>query len=346
MVGRCSLWQPSKSKPLTFAQARSETRLQDSKKRLPPQEAVGWSKGERKGKGSEGKRDREEGEEEEVGVEGENGYMAKERRISDEGAKGQGSCPSSLQHQLPVGATGAICQKTDCLEEDESTLRRDEKRRSIIDECVLPSHGLAEDDLVVLKEGKREEQATTSFDRRSLMAMAVSGGLGVVLGATLDAMTTGTALATPLETPSASGKRTHLPLEEIKSIIEHDMKEGRYLLTGDLTKDIYADDCRFEDPTNVIVGVDRYAETVKQQFDPAESIFEFKSIAVSGANTIDASWVLGGVMQLPWRPRMSPVNGVIRYTINNDGLVAVHTETWNASRLKVLQEMLTPSFGN
>ncbi|GBG77155.1 hypothetical protein CBR_g23482 [Chara braunii] len=292
------------------------------------------------------------------------------------------SCPSFAGEQLPVGATAAICQRTggachsslieqkfhpqtsrrpwqgqalssgstrsclDRLEVNENTLRRDEKSSSSsMEGCVLPPHGPAADDLLVPIKAKREEQATMSFDRRSLMAMVVSGGLGVLLDTSLDTMTGGTALATPLETPSGNGKRKHLPLEEIKSIIECDIKEGKYLLTGDLTKEVYTDDCRFEDPTNVTIGVDRYVQTVKTLFDPDSSIFEFRSIAVSGENTIDAAWVLGGVLKFPWRPHISPVNGVTRYTINDDGLVAIHSEVWDVSPLKALLESFTPYFG-
>lgn len=39
-------------------------------------------------------------------------------------------------------------------------------------------------------------------------------------------------------------KRTGLSAEEVAAVLERDLREGQYFVTGDLTREIFADDCR------------------------------------------------------------------------------------------------------
>jgi hypothetical protein len=43
-------------------------------------------------------------------------------------------------------------------------------------------------------------------------------------------------------------------------MLANDLAVGQYFVTGNLTKELFADDCRFKDPTNDIVGLARYVK--------------------------------------------------------------------------------------
>lgn len=46
----------------------------------------------------------------------------------------------------------------------------------------------------------------------------------------------------------------------MQDILARDLRDGQYFVTGDLTLEVFADDCRFRDPTNDIVGLSRYKQ--------------------------------------------------------------------------------------
>ena len=47
--------------------------------------------------------------------------------------------------------------------------------------------------------------------------------------------------------------------------------QGKYILTGNLTSEIFADDCRFVDPNNAVEGLAKYRQALALLFDPAEA---------------------------------------------------------------------------
>lgn len=146
-------------------------------------------------------------------------------------------------------------------------------------------------------------------------------------------------------TEAIESKRKHLSIDSIKDIIARDIKDGQYFITGNLTRDIYKDDCRFRDPTNETVGLEKYLQAVSILFDPANSKQELLSIAVTSPTTITAKWTLGGYLKFPWRPRVVPFEGSTQYVVDTEGLVALHDEKWSISPLTALLETITPSFG-
>lgn len=76
-----------------------------------------------------------------------------------------------------------------------------------------------------------------------------------------------TALA-PLGPAGASiggEKRRGLPLSALADILSNDLVNGAhgrggYFVSGDLTPEIFADDCRFADPTNDVRSLSKYVK--------------------------------------------------------------------------------------
>ncbi|EFJ42095.1 hypothetical protein VOLCADRAFT_97844 [Volvox carteri f. nagariensis] len=130
-----------------------------------------------------------------------------------------------------------------------------------------------------------------------------------------------------------------------QEILRHDLAEGQYFVTGKLTREIFADDCRFVDPTNDVTGLSKYLTALGVLFDPQYSKVELLDIRVVGPRQVEADWRLGGYLVFPWRPLVQPFTGHTVYTLNESGLVSEQRQTWSISAATALLESFTPSWG-
>ena len=82
--------------------------------------------------------------------------------------------------------------------------------------------------------------------------------------------------------------------------------KGGYPISGDLTPEIFRDDCRFVDPTNDVTSLAKYRKALTILFDPNESsVTLVKGPVVDEAKrTISATVRSVGTLQLPWRPKI------------------------------------------
>lgn len=130
---------------------------------------------------------------------------------------------------------------------------------------------------------------------------------------------------------------------QTQDILAADLREHEYFVTGQLTRAIFRDDCRFVDPTNDIVGLNRYINALDLLFDPAKSKVELLDIQVTGPTTIEASWTLGGELKLPWRPKVETFTGRCVYTLDEaTGLIREQAQTWSKPAFVALRETFTP----
>lgn len=134
-------------------------------------------------------------------------------------------------------------------------------------------------------------------------------------------------------------------LKEVQDILAKDLADGQYFVTGNLTPEVFADDCRFVDPTNDVTGLSRYRRALTILFDPARSEVKLKQIKISGPATVEADWTLGGVLKLPWQPRIQTISGHTVYTVNEAGLIQKQEQQWSITGWTALQQSFTPSFG-
>ncbi|GLI71493.1 hypothetical protein VaNZ11_016708 [Volvox africanus] len=140
-------------------------------------------------------------------------------------------------------------------------------------------------------------------------------------------------------------KQTGLSVEEVAEVLRRDLARGQYFVTGNLTREVFADDCRFIDPTNDVTGLSKYLTALKVLFDPQFSKVELLDIRVAGPRTVEADWRLGGYLAFPWNPRVEPFTGHTVYTLNDDGLVSEQRQTWSISAATALIESFTPTLG-
>ena len=98
----------------------------------------------------------------------------------------------------------------------------------------------------------------------------------------------------------------------------------------------------FIDPTNRTVGLEKYCDVCASLFDSQCSEVSLLDIRVVSPTAIRARWTLGGVIKLPWRPRVATFEGASTYTLDADGLIAEQREEWSISPLAALLETVTP----
>jgi hypothetical protein len=159
-----------------------------------------------------------------------------------------------------------------------------------------------------------------------------------------------TALA-PLGTPlEESNKSLGLSLAELATRLTRDLTEGAtgqggYFLTGDLSKDIFRDDCVFVDPTNRVSSLSQYQRALRILFDPSQS-----SISLLGElsvnekeRTISGRLRSRGVLQLPWKPYINAYETDIVYRIDENGLICQQEQQWSKSASQALKETFTPT---
>jgi hypothetical protein len=158
-------------------------------------------------------------------------------------------------------------------------------------------------------------------------------------------------------------KYKHLELEDICNVIEKDwsvVNNRGYYITGRLNTTIYRDDCLFDgpDPDMPVRGLRKYLAAASNLFEAKNSFAKLQKIQIVeaadvsrgagkfGHGVIEVQWKLGGVLMLPWRPKVKPWSGWTRYHLDEDGLIAFHEEGWDISVLEAFIGTMFPEIGD
>ncbi len=181
------------------------------------------------------------------------------------------------------------------------------------------------------------------------------------------------ATASSIPAPSLAAARS---AQDLVPLVQHDFQESQYYITGRLTKDIFASDCVFKDPTTNVKGPEKYSKAVAALFDPNSSRADLISIKVStcqaalvnqacnwsgpyifeqeltllslyqaiGSDTIELKWRFEATLNFPTSPKIKPYTGTTIYHIT-DGLIDKHTESWDISALDAFISVFLPNFG-
>jgi hypothetical protein len=127
----------------------------------------------------------------------------------------------------------------------------------------------------------------------------------------------------PLGKPETSPKTTGLSLSDLASRLTRDLTagatgQGSYFLTGDLSTEIFKDDCEFVDPTNRVSSLSRYQKALRIIFDPSQSIAQLVTPLTihEEQRTISGRLRSRGFLQLPWRPYVKAYETDIVYSVD------------------------------
>jgi len=160
----------------------------------------------------------------------------------------------------------------------------------------------------------------------------------------------------PLGKPVHVGgeKRVGVSVKEVREILERDLQpieklsdgtfKGAYFVTGNLTPEIFEDDCAFIDPTNTTKSLSKYMNALKILFDPETSSVDLKSIDIVDDHTIVGVYDCEGYLKLPWHPRVKPYTGTVTWKTNGEnGLIVSQTQQWTGiSAAGAIMESFTP----
>lgn len=140
------------------------------------------------------------------------------------------------------------------------------------------------------------------------------------------------------------GEKRRLPIDEVARIIERDLSEGQYFVTGNLTREVFDDRCRFVDPTNDVVGLSRYLTALGLLFDPATSEVTVRSVEVTSPTTIESVGTLEGYLRFPWHPKVDKYTYSMTHRVDPEtGLIVEQSQTWDISGAKAIAETFTPT---
>ena len=91
-------------------------------------------------------------------------------------------------------------------------------------------------------------------------------------------------------------------------------------------------------------SLSRYRNALRILFDPDESTVELirPLSADAESGTIKGRVRSRGVLQLPWRPRVSSYESDVTYEVDADGLVRSQTQVWSVSPYEALGQTFTP----
>lgn len=215
--------------------------------------------------------------------------------------------------------------------------------------------GVARDARARSSGGKDAEKMRVE---RRVALVALAAAFGTRWNDACDASMTPAALhQAPARTRVGREKRrlgSALSRDEFVETLTADVRDRQYFVTGRLTEEIFADDCRFADPTTDVVGLSRYLTALAFLFDPARSSVELlgelsSSELPGGGLEIVGRYRAQGYLRLPWNPKVAPYEGRIVWTVQgedgspNAGLIVKQTQTWSVSGLEALRETFTPS---
>jgi hypothetical protein len=152
-------------------------------------------------------------------------------------------------------------------------------------------------------------------------------------------------------------KHKDLPLAEIQQAILNDWaihNHKGYYITGRLNSTIYRDDCLFDgpDPDMPVRGLRKYLNAASQLFDHKTSRATLLDVHIvdndvgqHDGGVIQVSWMLEGVLMLPWHPTLPQWTGWTKYHLDKDGLIAFHEEGWDIGVVEAFVKTLTPNIG-
>eukprot|EP00879_Flechtneria_rotunda_P018170 GHRR01019057.1.p2 GENE.GHRR01019057.1~~GHRR01019057.1.p2 ORF type:complete len:167 (+),score=31.89 GHRR01019057.1:648-1148(+) len=118
--------------------------------------------------------------------------------------------------------------------------------------------------------------------------------------------------------------------------------------SGIINDSIYAQDCRFADPTVSFTGLDLWKRNLQLLVpflvEPRIQLLSLKNLGYSktGAQQLKAEWTLQTCLSLPWRPVISILGSTV-YTLSREGnKVVEHVEGWNVTPVQALLAVFTP----
>eukprot|EP00472_Partenskyella_glossopodia_P014322 CAMPEP_0197541652 /NCGR_PEP_ID=MMETSP1318-20131121/67279_1 /TAXON_ID=552666 /ORGANISM="Partenskyella glossopodia, Strain RCC365" /LENGTH=240 /DNA_ID=CAMNT_0043100851 /DNA_START=205 /DNA_END=930 /DNA_ORIENTATION=+ len=122
-----------------------------------------------------------------------------------------------------------------------------------------------------------------------------------------------------------------LDIQEIRAIVEEDFDKRKALVSGEISKSIYSDNCTFADPQMRTRGLNKFVDGTRALFKEDKSELELLGpVEVIGNNQIFAKFREVACFNVPLEPR-TYFTGNLTLTLGEDNLIEDYLEQWDKS---------------
>ncbi|GIL55315.1 hypothetical protein Vafri_10867 [Volvox africanus] len=127
----------------------------------------------------------------------------------------------------------------------------------------------------------------------------------------------------------AEAQRQAFIMQDTCSFLASDLK--MLFEKGEITESRYSPKIAFEDPISKFNSRDEYVFITRLLRTLFNMTFDLHSIAVTGSETVTASWTMEMVFWLvPWRPNITITGRTVYKVDPRTGIVLSHTDYWDA----------------
>jgi hypothetical protein len=131
---------------------------------------------------------------------------------------------------------------------------------------------------------------------------------------------------------------------QVNRAMETLKKDLPTLFERDISYEIYAKDIYFRDPVNKFKGKFNYhiifwTLRFHARLFFTQIYFDLHDVSQTAQDTILANWTVRGVLRVPWKARIF-FNGYSTYTLNKDGLIYNHIDTWDRKPSEILKQFI------
>ncbi|GAP94933.1 DUF2358 domain-containing protein [Leptolyngbya sp. NIES-2104] len=128
-------------------------------------------------------------------------------------------------------------------------------------------------------------------------------------------------------------------IDEIIHTLKQDLPT---LFEKDITYDIYSSDIFFKDPVNTFKWKFNYriifwTLRFHGKLFFTELFFDLHRVYPKDESTILAEWTVRGTLRVPWKAKLL-FNGTSTYSINSEGLLNNHIDTWDRPPGEILKQ--------
>lgn len=128
---------------------------------------------------------------------------------------------------------------------------------------------------------------------------------------------------------AAADKQTGLSAETLAEIVRQDLVDRQFLVTGELTRSIYSEDCTFQDEIDTYT-LPKWVKGTKALFVGDKSRVQIVGdVQVAGS---ELSFQFDEVLcfNIPLQPKV-PLKGTLVLKLGDNGLITSYRERWDTS---------------
>jgi hypothetical protein len=136
-----------------------------------------------------------------------------------------------------------------------------------------------------------------------------------------------------------------LSLEKLAAVLDAELYDKEWFVTGKVNPIYFADSFRFEDPDVKLDGIEAYARGVNKLFDQETSRAEIMSTVVNTTvpNTLTCTWRLSGAVDVGPGLKIKPYLVFTDFTVDPDsGLILLQEDRFAIPQWDILLSALFP----